>query len=127
MYEKKCIGFLPQLSLPFFVRFTAKRSKEDPDCIQTIRVDSTITKPLPDQTLAVPVIGEPQRRPSLPSVVIETDNQQDVYQKGVLQGVMDDPEIDLTDGPIDVKVEHCTRQFYLANFKQVTFPPVFKI
>jgi len=33
--------------------------------------------------------------------------------------VMDDPEIDLTDGPIDVKVELCTRQFYLQHYKKV--------
>ncbi|XP_062603141.1 caspase-2-like [Saccostrea cucullata] len=32
-----------------------------------------------------------------------------------LQGELDDPEIDLTDGPVTVRVDQATRQFYLSN------------
>jgi len=55
----------------------------------------------------------------MPKFVIRTDTEQEKRQRSSLLGVMDDPEIDLTDGPIDVKVELCTRQFYLQHYKKV--------
>lgn len=56
----------------------------------------------------------------MPKFVIRTDTEQEKKQRCSLLGVMDDPEIDLTDGPIDVKVELCSRQFYLSNYKKVS-------
>lgn len=35
-----------------------------------------------------------------------------------IQGELDDPEIDLTDGPVTVRVDNTTRQFYLTNYKK---------
>lgn len=32
---------------------------------------------------------------------------------------LDDPDIDLTEGSVPVKVEVCNRQFYLNNFRKV--------
>lgn len=36
-----------------------------------------------------------------------------------IQGELDDPEIDLTDGPVTVRVDNTTRQFYITNYKKV--------
>lgn len=35
-----------------------------------------------------------------------------------IQGELDDPEIDLTDGPVTVRVDNTTRQFYITNYKK---------
>ncbi|XP_061197056.1 uncharacterized protein LOC133205296 [Saccostrea echinata] len=40
---------------------------------------------------------------------------QTVPQPVKLRGELDDPEIDLTDGPVTVRVDQSTRQFYLNN------------
>ena len=73
-----------------------------------------------NHSIVIPVIDEAKKLPSHPSVVIETDRHVEMTQKGSLLGVMDDPEIDLTDGPVNVKVDHCSRQFYLTYYKQVS-------
>lgn len=67
----------------------------------------------------IPVLEVQKRKPSRPRFEIQTDTEQERNQRSSLLGAMDDPEIDLTDGPIDVKVELCSRQFYLQNYKKV--------
>lgn len=111
-----------------FVFFTDKRFREDVDSVASI-TNANLRSPLQAatvnrvaearSTISIPVIEEPKRKPSMPKFVIETDSVQEKKQRCSLLGVMDDPEIDLTDGPIDVKVELCNRQFYLSNYKKV--------
>ena len=74
---------------------------------------------LDNQVISIPVIDEPQRNPAPPVVVINTHDHINKNQKMPLLGVMDDPEIDLTDGPVNVRVDVSSKQFYLANYKQV--------
>ena len=64
------------------------------------------------------MIDEPKRQPAPAVVVIETHHDRHLTKVG---GVMDDPEIDLTDGPVNVRVDVSTKQFYLANYKQVCY------
>jgi hypothetical protein len=55
----------------------------------------------------------------MPAVVVQPDQNLEKNQRSSLLGAMDDPEIDLTDGPINVSVELSTRKFYLEHYKQV--------
>ena len=70
-----------------------------------------------NQVIKIPVIDEPKLHPALPVVVIGTQDHHNVSEK--MSGVMDDPEMDLTDGPVNVRVDVSSKQFYLANYKQV--------
>nr|XP_022338210.1 cell death protein 3-like [Crassostrea virginica] len=45
-------------------------------------------------------------------------SSQAALQPVKLQGELDDPEIDLTDGPVTVRVDHSTRQFYISNYQK---------
>ena len=47
-------------------------------------------------------------------------SSQAALQPVKLQGELDDPEIDLTDGPVTVRVDHSTRQFYISNYQKVS-------
>ncbi|XP_052284327.1 uncharacterized protein LOC127880891 isoform X2 [Dreissena polymorpha] len=68
-----------------------------------------------DNQEPISIISETKRMTSQPKVYVESDSKQD---GAALLGVMDDPEIDLTDGPITVHVELSSRQFYLHNYKK---------
>ncbi|XP_052760768.1 uncharacterized protein LOC128203403 [Mya arenaria] len=71
------------------------------------------TKPSP-----IPIISESPRVTSQPKFYIQGDLEHEKGQRSSLLGAMDDPEIDLTDGPITVHVELCARQFYLNHYKK---------
>lgn len=83
-----------------------------PEKLPTLRVID------PTRPQTIPVFEEPGRKPSMPAVVVETDEHLEKSQRSSLLGAMDDPEIDLTDGPINVNVELSSRQFYLTHYKQ---------
>ena len=91
-----------------------------PEKLTTLQVYDNVD----NQVIKIPVIDEPKLQPAPPVVVIETQDRHNVSK---MAGVMDDPEIDLTDGPVNVRVDVSSKQFYLANYKQVctiSFPDV---
>ncbi|XP_060565236.1 uncharacterized protein LOC132724398 [Ruditapes philippinarum] len=103
----------------------AKRFREDVDTCSLpnlIRPERTPTLPVlearDDQIVKIPVLEEPWKQPSMPAVVVQPDQNLEKNQRSSLLGAMDDPEIDLTDGPINVNVELSTRKFYLEHYKQ---------
>ncbi|KAL4221644.1 luteolysis [Mactra antiquata] len=107
------------------IEHDSKRFREDVDtCSSPIipSVSKLASIPVIDNKdrsiVKIPVIEEPRKKLSMPAVVIETDGQLEKCQMSSLLGAMDDPEIDLTDGPITVNVELSTRQFYLTHYKQ---------
>ena len=96
-------------------RFCPVPELTKPEKLTTLQVYDNVDK----QVISIPVIDEPYRRPAPPVVVIKTPDHTTKEQKLPIVGVMDDPEIDLTDGPVNVRVEVSSKQFYLANYKQV--------
>ena len=106
-----------------FYLITAKRfcpvpELTKPEKLTTLQVFDKVD----NQVISIPVIDEPHRQPAPPVVVINTHDHINKSQKMPLIGVMDDPEIDLTDGPVNVRVDVSSKQFYLANYKQVNVP-----
>ena len=108
----------------FLTSYLAKRLCQDrnlasefakPEKLATLQVYDKVD----NQVIKIPVIDEPKLQTVPPVIVIETQDRHIKEQKMPLIGVMDDPEIDLTDGPVNVRVEVSSKQFYLATYKQV--------
>ncbi|XP_021370054.1 uncharacterized protein LOC110461055 isoform X2 [Mizuhopecten yessoensis] len=71
-------------------------------CVRDPSYDSHgLYKPLPEIFLVDPCSQRNSRVPPIQPI-----------------GEFDDPDIDLTDGPVSVKVALCQRQFYLSHFKK---------
>ncbi|XP_033764175.1 caspase-2-like [Pecten maximus] len=71
-------------------------------CVRDSSYDSrAIYKPLPEIFMVDPCSQRNARVPPIQSI-----------------GEFDDPDIDLTDGPVSVNVALCQRQFYLSHFKK---------
>lgn len=74
-------------------------------------------------------LAKRQRKEDKIEITVFESNQQNpndpvmnaaAVQPVKLQGELDDPEIELTDGPVTVRVDHTTRQFYITNYKKVS-------
>ncbi|KAJ8320398.1 hypothetical protein KUTeg_001985 [Tegillarca granosa] len=72
-----------------------------------LRTEDTVVLPIHDAT----------NRTQIPTTMIN-NNELDNHSFHPIGGEFDDPDIDLTDGPVKVQVALSTRQFFLAHYKK---------
>ncbi|VDI15888.1 caspase 2 [Mytilus galloprovincialis] len=99
-----------------------KNGKEYPDNMEQSAKRPRLAE---DEIITIPVFEDPKPKRTPPIVLVSTQSKEIIdpeLETGkrlmVPGGEHDDPSLDLTDGPVMVRVESSTRQFYIEHYKK---------